>query len=124
MKHIKTTCDEETKARAEYATIEPGVVVADDKIEALVRRLLDLRKKMDEDALEKSKMMATIMNVMKNKAELKSKDGTTLVTWSQGNSKQVVNYDGLFQKFGIAPDDVAEFTSYKSGSRTFDIKLG
>ena len=55
MKHIKTTSSEESKAKKDYATIEPGdPVVADEKIEETANQLLKVLREIDDKKLEAS----------------------------------------------------------------------
>jgi hypothetical protein len=122
MKHIETTCEEETKARSDYKDVEPGEVVADDKLEATVRELLALRHKMDEDALAASRMKAVIMNAMKKKDTLKSKSGVVLATWVLGNESKTVDYKAVFKKYKVKQEDIDANTKIKRASRTFSIE--
>ena len=122
MEHIKTTCDEETKARADYKEVEPGEVVADEQIEGTVRELLALRHKMDEDALAASRMKAIIMNAMKNKDTLKSKSGVVLATWTLGSESKSVDYKAIFKKYKVTKEDIEANTKLKRASRTFSIE--
>ncbi len=123
MKHIDTTCAEETKARSDYSTTKIGQIAeADDKIEATVRELLALRHKMDEDALNASKLKALIMVFMKNAETLKSKSGTVLATWVPGSQKKEINYQAIMKKYGVTQADIDANTKYKKASRTFSIE--
>jgi len=122
MKHIDTTCEEETKARADYKDVEPGEVVADEKLEATVRELLALRHKMDDDALAASRMKAVIMNAMKKKDTLKSKSGVVLATWVLGSESKTVDYKAVFKKYKVKQEDIDANTKIKRASRTFSIE--
>lgn len=122
MKHIDTTCKEETKARANYKDVEPGEVVADEKLEAAVRELLALRHKMDEDALAASRLKAIIMDAMKKKDTLKSKSGVVLATWVLGNESKSIDYQAIFKKYQVKQEDIDANTKFKRASRTFSIE--
>lgn len=124
MKHIDTVCKDEKKARNDYAKAETDTnTVADEALEATVRKLLALRHKMDEDELEASKMKAVIMKAMKKSDTLKSKDGTLLVTWRQGSSKKTVDYKSIFKKYKVTKEDIEANTTTKIGSRAFVLEL-
>ena len=126
MTHIETTCKEEKDARNDFKDIEKGdPVVADEALEKTVRDLLALRHKMDEDALEASKMKAAIMKAMGHRDTLKSKDGTLLVSWNQGSTKSTVDYKGLLAKYKVkvSNEDLKAFTTTKVGSRVFNLEL-
>ena len=122
MKHIDTVSSEETKARADYKDVEPGEVVADEKLEVTVRGLLALRHKMDEDALAASRMKAVIMNAMKKKDTLKSKSGVVLATWVIGNGSKSIDYQAIFKKYKVKQEDIDANTKFKRASRTFSIE--
>jgi len=124
MTHIETTCEEEKKARKDFKEVKPGdPKVADEKLEATVRELLALRRKMDEDELKASKLKAVIMNAMQNTDTLKSKSGVVLVSWTQGNAKNNVDYKGLLKKYKVTDEDIAAFTTVKVGSRVFSVEI-
>ena len=123
MNHIVTTCEEETKARESYKKVEPGdPVVADDELEATVKKLLALRHKMDDDMLEASKMKAVIMAAMKGSDTLKNKAGVTIATWVAGNVSKKVDYKGLLKKYKVAKEDIEAFTTTSVGSRVFSLE--
>lgn len=123
MKHIDTTCAEEKQARKKFAEVHTGeTVVAEEGIEKVVRDLLDLRHKMDEDALKASTMKASIMAYMKNADTLKGKDGTVLAKWVAGNINRDVDYKGILMKYAVSQEDVDAFTKERRGSRVFSIE--
>ena len=125
MKHIETTCEEEKKARKEFSRVDTAAapVVATEDQKEKIMKLLELRHKMDVDALTASRMKAEIMNMMKTSDSIVDADGRLLVSWGAGNAKKVVDYARLFKKFGISDRDVAGFTSTKVGARVFSIEL-
>ena len=120
MKHIVTKCAEETKARDKYKSVEAGdAVIADEKLEALVRELLAFRHKMDEDELRASQMKAVIMSAMKERDTLKSKSGVKLATWTISSRKKT-NYAAIFKKYNVKQSDIDANTKYET-SRVFEI---
>ena len=125
MKHIETTCEEEKKARREFAhpKADAKPVVATDEQKAKILELLALRHKMDQDALRASAMKAEIMNMMGFSDSMVDNDGTKLVSWVEGSTKKSVDYAGLFKKYGVKDEDVAAYTKTKVGTRTFSIEL-
>ena len=123
MTHIKTTCPEETKAKDEFKQVGAKPVIADESLEATVRELLALYRKMDEDALKASQLKAVIMNAMKDSDTLKTKSGLVLVSWTSGNTKSSVDYKGLLKKYKVTDEDIAAFTTTKVGSRVFSVEI-
>ena len=122
MKHIVTKCAEEDKARKQYQNVKAeSAVEADKELEAIVRELLALRHKMDDDELKASQMKAVIMKAMKEHELLKAKDGTVLAKWSLGSVKRQVNYDVIFKKYKVTPQDLEANTKFGRASRTFEI---
>lgn len=123
MNHIDTKCEEEKKARKDFADVKPGdPVVADDNLEATVRELLALRHKMDEDELQASRLKAVIMNAMGHADTLKNKKGAVLATWILGSENKNVNYAAIFKKYKVTAEDIEANTKYKRASRTFSIE--
>lgn len=122
MKHIVTKCAEEDKARKQYKDVKAeSAVEADKELETMVRELLALRHKMDDDELKASQMKAVIMEAMKEHELLKAKDGTVLAKWSLGSVKKQVNYDAIFKKYKVTPQDLEANTKFGRASRTFEI---
>lgn len=123
MEHIDTVCEEEKKARKEYAEVKAGdPVVADEGLEATVRELLALRHKMDEDALQASRLKAVIMNAMKNSDILVGNGGTVLARWVAGSVKKSVDYATIFKLYKVAQEDIDANTNVKRASRTFSVE--
>lgn len=123
MEHIDTKSEEEKKARNDYQVAVKGdVAIADDKVEATVRELLDLRHKMDEDALKASKLKAVIMNAMKSAEQLKNKEGLLLATWASGRISKTVDYKKIFVKYGVSDEDIKANTKESRSSRNFSIE--
>ena len=123
MEHIDTKSEEEKKARNDYQVAVKGdVVIADDKVEATVHELLDLRHKMDEDALKASKLKAIIMNAMKSAEQLKNKKGLLLATWTSGRISKTVDYKKIFVKYGVSDEDIKANTKESRSSRNFSIE--
>ena len=124
MKHIVTTHEDETKAKSDYARVEPGEpVVATEDVEQTARDLLKVLRTIDEKELEASRLRSVLMNAMKHKSTLMSKDGTILCTWIDGNITKKVDYKGLFKLYGVKDEDVAKFTRASQGSRRFSLEL-
>ena len=121
MIHIETKSAAETEARKKYANANDSVAVASDELAAKVADLLALRHKMDEDELLKSKKMAEIMEAMKEATVLKDKDGKIIVTWKKASVKAKINYKGLLKKLKAKESDIAAFTKFETGARTFEI---
>ena len=121
MIHIETKSAAETDARKKYANANDSVAVASDELAAKVADLLALRHKMDEDELLKSKKMAEIMAEMKESTVLKDKDGKIIVTWKKASVKAKINYKGLLKKLKAKESDIAAFTKFETGARTFEI---
>lgn len=121
MKHIVTKSEIETKARADYAQAKPAVMTADKKLADKVAELLQLRKKMDEDELRKSRLMGEIMCAMKTATVLKNEDGAVIVTWKEANTKSSVNYAGILKKYKVKNEDIIAFTKTSMGARTFEL---
>ena len=121
MVHIETKSAAETEARKKYANANDSVVVASDVLASKVADLLALRHKMDEDELLKSKKMAEIMSEMKEATVLKDKDGKVIVTWKKASVKAKINYKGLLKKLNAKESDIAAFTKFETGARTFEI---
>ena len=121
MIHIETKSAAETDARKKYANANDSVAVASDELAAKVADLLALRHKMDEDELLKSKKMAEIMEEMKEATVLKDKDGNVIVTWKKASVKAKINYKGLLKKLNAKESDIAAFTKFETGARTFEI---
>ena len=121
MIHIETKSAAETDARKKYANANDSVAVASDELAAKVADLLALRHKMDEDELLKSKKMAEIMAGMKESTVLKDKDGKIIVTWKKASVKAKINYKGLLKKLKAKESDIAAFTKFETGARTFEI---
>ena len=121
MIHIETKSAAETEARKKYANANDSVAVASDELAAKVADLLALRHKMDEDELLKSKKMAEIMEEMKEATVLKDKDGKVIVTWKKASVKAKINYKGLLKKLKAKESDIAAFTKFETGARTFEI---
>ena len=121
MIHIETKSAAETEARKKYANANDSVAVASDELAAKVADLLALRHKMDEDELLKSKKMAEIMAEMKESTVLKDKDGKIIVTWKKASIKAKINYKGLLKKLKAKESDIAAFTKFETGARTFEI---
>ena len=122
MKHIVTKCAEEDKARNQYKNVKAeSAVEADKELEAVVRELLALRHKMDDDELKASQMKAVIMEAMKEHELLKAKDGTVLAKWSLGSVKKQVNYEAILKKYKVTPQDLEANTKFGRASRTFEI---
>ena len=121
MVHIETKSAAETDARKKYANANDSVAVASDELAAKVADLLALRHKMDEDELLKSKKMAEIMEEMKEATVLKDKDGKIIVTWKKASVKAKINYKGLLKKLKAKESDIAAFTKFETGARTFEI---
>lgn len=121
MKHIETKSAAEADARKKYANANDSVAVASDELAAKVADLLALRHKMDEDELLKSKKMAEIMEEMKEATVLKDKDGKIIVTWKKASVKANINYKGLLKKLKAKEADIAAFTKFETGARTFEI---
>lgn len=121
MTHIETKSSAETEARRKYANAKESVAIASDELAAKVAELLALRHKMDEDELRKSKMMGEIMEGIKEATVLKDKDGKIIVTWKKASVKAKVNYKGLLKKLKAKDSDIAAFTKFETGARTFEI---
>ena len=121
MVHIETKSAAETEARKKYSNANDSVVVASDELASKVADLLALRHKMDEDELLKSKKMAEIMEEMKDATVLKDKDGNVIVTWKKASVKAKINYKGLLKKLNAKESDIAAFTKFETGARTFEI---
>lgn len=123
MNHIDTTSPEEKKARKDYAEPKDGKpVIADKKLEDVWRELLDLRHKMDLDALRASQLKAIIMNAMGHMQILQNKAGKTLATWTRGNKSASVDYKGLCAKYKVTKEDIDAYTKIKTSSRVFSIE--
>lgn len=123
MKHINTVCEEEKKARKAYAEVktdEPAKASAE--IEEKVRELLALRHKMDEDALAASRLKAVIMGAMKGSSCLQGESGATLATWVKGAESKTVDYEKLLKANNISQEEVAKYTTFKTGSRVFSVE--
>lgn len=123
MKHIETTSPEEKKARKDYAEPKDGKpVIADEKLEATVKELLNLRHKMDLDALRASQLKGIIMNAMGHMQILQNKSGKVLVTWLPGKEKADIDYSGLCAKYKVTKEDMDAYTKIKKSSRVFSIE--
>lgn len=124
MKHISTTHEGEAQAKADYAEIHEGEpVVADATAEQAAHDLLKVLKEIDENELEASRLRGILMNAMKHSSTLKSKDGTILCTWKEGNITNKVDYKGLFKLYGVKATDIVKFTKQSQGARRFSIEL-
>lgn len=124
MKHISTTHEGEARAKADYAELKHGEpVVATEDVENAAHDLLKVLKEIDEKELEASRLRGILMNAMKHSATLKSKDGTILCTWTDGNITKKVDYKGLFKLYGVKADDIAKFTKASQGARRFSLEL-
>jgi len=121
MKHINTKSQEETNARNKYANADDSIAIASEELAAKVAELLALRHKMDEDELRKSQMMGEIMECMKGSTVLKDKDGKIIVTWKKASVKTKINYNGLLKKLKVKKEDIAAFTKFETGARTFEL---
>jgi hypothetical protein len=77
----------------------------------------------DEKELEASRLRGVLMNAMKHSSTLKSKDGTTLCIWKEGNVTKKVNYNGLLKLYGVKADDIVKFTTVSQGARRFSLEL-
>lgn len=121
MIHIETKSAAENEARRKYANAKDGIVVASDELAKKVADLLALRHKMDEDELLKSKMMGEIMEGIKEATVLKDKSGKVIVTWKKAGVKTKVNYKGLLKKLKAKDADIAAFTKFETGARTFEL---
>lgn len=124
MKHMKTSSEEETKAKKAYTKVENTAVVADDEIEEKAKELLRTLVKIDELKLQASRLTGALMNAMKNSDTLKSADGKILAYWTEGNTTKSVDYDGLMIKYGVTAKDIADYTTEKVGSRRFSLEIG
>lgn len=124
MKHIVTTHEDESKAKADYAELKPGdPVVATEDVENAAHDLLKVLKEIDEKESEASRLRGILMNAMKHSSTLKSKDGTILCTWKEGNITNKVDYKGLFKLYGVKAADIVQFTKQSQGARRFSIEL-
>lgn len=126
MKHIKTTSSEESKAKKDYATIEPGdPVVADEKMEETANQLLKVLREIDDKKLEASKLTGVLMGCLKHKESMKSKDGKLLCTWLAGNISKSVDYEAILKHYNvkIEPEVLEKFTKTSQGSRRFSLEL-
>ena len=52
---------------------------------------------------------------------LKDKDGNVIVTWKKASVKAKINYKGLLKKLNAKESDIAAFTKFETGARTFEI---
>lgn len=121
MIHIDTKSIEEIEARKKYANAKDGIAIASDELAAKVAELLALRHKMDEDELRKSKMMAEIMDGIKEATILKDKSGKVIVTWKKASMKAKINYKGLLKKLKATDADIKAFSKIETGARTFEL---
>lgn len=126
MKHIKTISSEETKAKKDYATIEPGdPIVADEKMEETARQLLKVLREIDDRKLEASKLTGALMGYMKHSDSMKSKDGKLLCTWLSGSILKSVDYEAILKHYNvkIEPEVLEKFTKVSHGARRFSLEL-
>ena len=148
MKHIKTTHEDETKAKKAYPDVNTQKdVIATPEVEASARQIYSLLKKEDEGKLEMSRLRAVLMNAMKGSPTLRTTNGQLLASWVKGNSTTTTDWEGLCKTFnptaeqiakytiGVdwealcktfkpTEDDIAKFTTTSYGSRRFSIELG
>lgn len=148
MKHIKTTHEDETKAKKAYPDVNTQKdVIATPEVEAAARQIYALLKKEDEGKLEMSRLRAVLMNALKGSPTLKTAKGQLLASWVKGNSTTTTDWEGLCKTFNptaeqiaqftigvdwealcktFKPTDaaIAKFTTTSYGARRFSIKLG
>ena len=107
------------QAKLVYETSNSDVITANMQLEQLIENL-KRRKAIIKDAEEEAeKVEVYIRNAMGNNAEIRSVDGSTLVTWK--SSKASARFDAkLFQS--SMPDLYKKFVIEQMGSRRFLIK--
>ena len=111
MKHIKTTHEDETKAKKDYPDVDTQEdVVATPEVEAAARKIYALLKKEDEGKLEMSRLRAVLMNAMKGSTTLKTANGQLLASWVKGNSTRTTDWEGLCKTFKPTAEQIAQYT--------------
>ena len=111
MKHIKTTHEEETKAKNAYPDVNSQAdVIATAEVESAARQVYALLKKEDEGKLEMSRLRAILMNAMKGNPTLKTEKGQLLASWVKGNSTTTTDWEGLCKTFNPTAEQIAQYT--------------
>lgn len=111
MKHIKTTHEDETKAKKAYPDVNTQKdVIATPEVEAAARQIYALLKKEDEGKLEMSRLRAILMNALKGSPTLKTANGQILASWGKGNSTTTTDWEGLCKTFNPTAEQIAQYT--------------
>ncbi len=95
-------------------------MVADENLARTVKAYFDACSRIDAIEAEKSMLSNRIKQEMKTATILRADD--IVVSWKKAKDSEVVDYKGIIESVGIAPDIVKKFTSTKTGSRRFLVR--
>lgn len=123
MTHIATTATAETSMRGLYklATSNKPVIAEQSHVDT-VYKIIDLTRQEDLLKLEISKLKGSLMGFMQGHSALADGSGRTLVLWTNGPTKKVIDYQALFDDFNITPEILEKYTTKVPGTRAFNIQ--
>ncbi len=122
MKHIKTASDAETSMRKAHPVVKSSKpLVADISNKNDVKELIDVIRQIDLLTLRASELKGSIMGYMQGHDTLVDADGNKLVVWAAGSTKDVIDYAGLLDELNATTEQIAKYTTKKTGGRVFSV---